>query len=136
MRYPASEKLEIIRLVEGSQLPTKRRLDKLGIPRATFHRWHDRYLSGGPETLEDRSPRPSWVWNRILLENSYLPGDLRQQIDVFIEHYNHRRYHESLQNLTPGGRPLRAQPNHRLCCANRLRVRLPLTPAKLILPAL
>ena len=39
--------------------------------------------------------------NRILLENYYLPGDLRQQIDAFVDHYNHRRYHESLQNLTP-----------------------------------
>ena len=65
MRYPASEKLEIIHLVEGSHLPTKRTLDKLGIPRTTFYRWYDRYLSGGPEALEDRSPRPSRVWNRI-----------------------------------------------------------------------
>jgi len=65
MRYPASEKLEIIRLVEGSHLPTKRTLDKLGIPRTTFYRWYDRYLAGGPEVLEDRSPRPSRVWNRI-----------------------------------------------------------------------
>jgi transposase InsO family protein len=65
MRYPASEKLEIIRLVEGSHLPTKRTLDKLGIPRTTFYRWYDRYLSGGPEALEDRSPKPSRVWNRI-----------------------------------------------------------------------
>ena len=65
MRYPASEKLEIIRLMEGSHLPTKRTLDKLGIPRTTFYRWYDRYLSGGPEALEDRSPRPSRVWNRI-----------------------------------------------------------------------
>ncbi|WP_306045141.1 IS3 family transposase [Nioella sp. MMSF_3534] len=65
MRYPASEKLEIIRLVEGSHLPTRRTLDKLGIPRTTFYRWYDRYLSGGPEALEDRSPRPSRVWNRI-----------------------------------------------------------------------
>ena len=39
--------------------------------------------------------------NRILLENYYLPGHLRQQIDAFVDHYNHRRYHESLQNLTP-----------------------------------
>ena len=39
--------------------------------------------------------------NRILLENDDLPGDLRQQIDAFVDHYNHRRYHESLQNLTP-----------------------------------
>ena len=65
MRYPASEKLEIIRLVEGSHLPTRRTLDKLGIPRTTFYRWYDRYLTGGPEALEDRSPRPSRAWNRI-----------------------------------------------------------------------
>ena len=37
MRYPASEKLEIIRLVEQSQLPVKRTLQKLGIARATFY---------------------------------------------------------------------------------------------------
>ncbi|MCV3274469.1 integrase core domain-containing protein, partial [Roseobacter sinensis] len=38
-----------------------------------------------------------------LLENDVLPGDLRQQIDAVVEHYNHRRYHESLGNLTPAG---------------------------------
>jgi putative transposase len=35
MRYPASEKLEIIRLVEQSHLPVKRTLAMLGIPRTT-----------------------------------------------------------------------------------------------------
>ena len=65
MRYTASEKLEVIRLVERSQLPTRRTLDKLGIPRTTFYRWYDRYLLGGPEALADRSPKPSRVWNRI-----------------------------------------------------------------------
>ena len=39
--------------------------------------------------------------NRILLENYYLPGDLEARIDTFVDHYNHRRYHESLSNLTP-----------------------------------
>ena len=39
--------------------------------------------------------------NRILLENYYLPGDLEARIACFVEHYNHSRYHESLQNLTP-----------------------------------
>ena len=92
MRYPASEKLEIIRLVEGSHLPTKRTLDKLGIPRTTFYRWYDRYLSGGPGALEDRSPRPSRVWNRIpelvrekikdlaLQESDLSPRDLAVQV--------------------------------------------------------
>ena len=73
MRYPASEKLEIIHLVERSHLPIKQTLDKLGIPRTTFYRWYDRYQVAGPEALEDQSPRPSHVWNRI-------PDDVRQRI--------------------------------------------------------
>jgi len=47
MRYPASEKAEIIRLVEQSALPARRTLEKLRIPRATFYRWCDLYQSGG-----------------------------------------------------------------------------------------
>ena len=39
--------------------------------------------------------------NRILLENYYLPGDLEAQIEAFVADYNHRRYHESIGNLTP-----------------------------------
>ena len=39
--------------------------------------------------------------NRILLDNHYLPGDLERQLEEFINHYNTRRYHESLNNLTP-----------------------------------
>ena len=39
--------------------------------------------------------------NRILLEHYYLPGDLMAQVEAFVEYYNHRRYHESLANLTP-----------------------------------
>ena len=65
MRYPAAEKLEIIRLVEQSHLPVRRTLDKLGIARATFHRWYDRFLTGGGDALDDRRPRPGRVWNRI-----------------------------------------------------------------------
>jgi putative transposase len=73
MRYPASEKLEIIRLVEQSHLPAKQTLDILGIPRTTFYRWYDKYLTGGPEALEDKSPKPTRVWNRI-------PDDVRSRI--------------------------------------------------------
>src|SRR4051812_25653346 len=65
MRYPASEKLEIIQLVEQSHLPARHTLQKLGTPRATFHRWYDRFLTGGVEALEDRRPWPKRVWNRI-----------------------------------------------------------------------
>jgi len=73
MRYPASEKLEIIRLVEQSHLPVKRTLDMLGIPRTTFYGWYERYQSGGPEALEDKTSRPSRVWNRI-------PDEIRSRI--------------------------------------------------------
>ena len=79
MRYPASEKAEIIHLVEQSHLPAKRTLDKLGIPRATFYRWYDRYRTGGPEALSDHRSRPDRVWNRI-------PEDVRSQIiDLALE---------------------------------------------------
>ena len=37
MRYPASEKLEIIKSVEQSHLPVRRTLEKLGIARTTFY---------------------------------------------------------------------------------------------------
>ena len=73
MSYPGSEKLEIIRLVEQSHLPVKRTLEKLGIPRSTFYRWYDLYQAGGPEALNDRSPRSDRVWNRI-------PDDVRERI--------------------------------------------------------
>ena len=39
--------------------------------------------------------------SRILLENYFLPSDLERAVAGFVEHYNHRRYHESLDNLTP-----------------------------------
>ncbi|WP_244603198.1 IS3 family transposase [Methylobacterium sp. 190mf] len=73
MRYPASEKLEIIRLVEQSHLPVRATLDKLDITRSTFYRWYDAYSRGGPEALADRPSRPSRVWNR-------LPTEVRDQI--------------------------------------------------------
>jgi hypothetical protein len=47
MRYPASEKAEIIELVEQSNLPANRTLDKLGIPRAALRH---------PEPRPNRSP--------------------------------------------------------------------------------
>ena len=65
MRYPASEKLEVIRTVEASHLPVKKTLDMLCVPRTTFYRWYDLYLECGLDGLADRSPCPGQVWNRI-----------------------------------------------------------------------
>jgi len=73
MRYPISEKLEIIGLVERSHLSVRRTLDKLGIAKTTFYRWYDRYQSFGEAGLEDRTSGPGRVWNRI-------PDDVRGKI--------------------------------------------------------
>ena len=62
------------------------------------------HVRGAPYHPQTQGKIERWhqtLKNRILLENYYLPGDLRRQIDAFVEHYNHQRYHESLQNLTP-----------------------------------
>ena len=86
MRYPASEKLEIIRLVEQSHLPVRATLDKLGITRSTFYRWYDAYQRGGPEALKDHPSQPSRVWNR-------LPAEIREQIVALLisGHAHHPR---------------------------------------------
>ena len=73
MRYPATEKLEIIRIVEQSHLPVKRTLAHLGIPKTTFYRWYARYQAFGGAGLEDRRPHPGRVWNRI-------PNEIRQAV--------------------------------------------------------
>jgi putative transposase len=62
------------------------------------------HVRGAPNHPQTQGKIERWhqtLKNRILLENYYLPGDLKAHIDRFIEHYNHRRYHESLRNLTP-----------------------------------
>jgi len=73
MRYPAAEKLEIIRLVEQSDLPVRLTLERLGIPRSTFYQWYDRYREQGFDGLEDKPLAPPKVWNRV-------PGQRRAQI--------------------------------------------------------
>lgn len=74
MRCPASEKLEIIWLVEASHLPVKHTLAKIGVSRPTFYRWYDLCRRFGETSLEDKrsgAKRPGW--NRI-------PDDMRSEI--------------------------------------------------------
>jgi len=62
------------------------------------------HIRGAPYHPQTQGKIERWhqtLKNRILLENYYLPGDLEVQIERFIDHYNHQRYHESLENLTP-----------------------------------
>ena len=62
------------------------------------------HVRGAPHHPQTQGKIERWhqtLKNRILLENYYLPGDLKAHIGRFVEHYNHRRYHQSLKNLTP-----------------------------------
>jgi len=62
------------------------------------------HVRGAPFHPQTQGKIERWhqtLKNRVLLENYFLPGDLDQQIEAFVEHYNHQRYHESLDNVTP-----------------------------------
>jgi len=62
------------------------------------------HVRGAPFHPQTQGKIERWhqtLKNRILLENYFLPGDLENQIEAFVEHYNHQRYHESLSNVTP-----------------------------------
>ncbi len=54
-------------------------------------------ITGGPATSMHRLH----MKNLLLLEHYYLPGELETRISEWVNHYNHPRYHESLDNLTP-----------------------------------
>jgi putative transposase len=47
MRFTQSEKMGIIRLVEGSALPVAQTLRELDVPRSSFYRWYSRYREEG-----------------------------------------------------------------------------------------
>ena len=62
------------------------------------------HVRGAPYHPQTQGKIERWhqtLKNRVLLENYFLPGDLERQIESFVEHYNHERYHESLKNVTP-----------------------------------
>ena len=80
----------------------------LTAPNAFVANWLEgkgmQHVRGAPYHPQTQGKIERWhqtLKNRILLENYFLPGDLEAQIEAFVEHYNHQRYHESLNNVTP-----------------------------------
>ena len=60
MRHPASEKAEIIGLVERSHLPVRQTLEKLGVPRATcLTQVTSSTRLGGPRRSRSAHPGPA-----------------------------------------------------------------------------
>jgi len=56
MRYTQGEKMEVIQLVEGSDLPIRTTLERLGVSRASFYRWFQSYVDHGAEGLAPKPP--------------------------------------------------------------------------------
>jgi len=65
VRRSASEKMELIDLVERTDLPVQVTLRQLGIPSSTFYGWYKRYLGGGFDALRDKKPPPRPRWNKV-----------------------------------------------------------------------
>ena len=65
MKYRYSEKFEIIRLVESSNLGVRKTLTQIGVSKSSFYEWYRRYLEDGIEGLKDRTRCPEKFWNRI-----------------------------------------------------------------------
>ena len=65
MRFTQAEKMEIIRLVEGSDLPACRTLEELDVPQSTFYDWYRRYRAEGYDGLANRKPGARRFWNKI-----------------------------------------------------------------------
>jgi transposase InsO family protein len=62
------------------------------------------HIRGAPYHPQTQGKIERWhqtMKNRILLNNYYLPRELEEQVDAFVDDYNLRRLHESLNNLTP-----------------------------------
>jgi len=65
MRYSQSEKMEIIKIVENSELSISRTLKELDVSRSTYYQWYRKYTEEGFEGLSNRKSNPKRIWNRI-----------------------------------------------------------------------
>lgn len=80
MRYSQPERMEIIRIVEGSSLSVRKTLEELDVNRSTFYDWYCRYRENGYDGLADRRSGPRRFWNRI-------PERIKEQVvDIALEH--------------------------------------------------
>ena len=72
MRHSPLEKLEIIPIVEDSELSVRQTLKERGIHRSTFYNWYRRYLEDGVEGLGPQKPKARTFWNK--------PDEVKEQI--------------------------------------------------------
>jgi len=65
MRFTATEKMEIIRIVEQSEWGVRKTLDGLGIHCSTFYNWYNKYKEEGIEGLKPKKSKRKQYWNKI-----------------------------------------------------------------------
>ena len=65
MHYSQSEKHEIIRLVEQSDLGVIRTLRELKVNKSTFYSWYNAYLENGYDGLARKPSSQVGTWNKI-----------------------------------------------------------------------
>lgn len=80
MRYSQSEKMEVIRIVEGSPLGVKPTLRELGINRSTFYTWYRRYREEGYDGLAPKACKKRRFWNAIP------PWEREKVVEIALEH--------------------------------------------------
>jgi len=80
MRYGQAEKMEIIRLVEGSPLSVKETLAELKVNRSTFYTWYSRYREHGYDGLATTYHPPKQFWNHIP------PWEKQRVVETALEH--------------------------------------------------
>jgi transposase InsO family protein len=78
MRYTQSEKMEIIRIVEDSELGVNKTLMELGIHKSTFYQRYGKYQLDGYQGLAPEKRAVNSYWNKI-------PDKHRRQVIEIVE---------------------------------------------------
>lgn len=73
MRFTATEKMELIRLVEQSEWSVRRTLKEIGIHRSTFYTWYKKYKENGIDGLKHKKASRKHYWNKV-------PEEIRSKI--------------------------------------------------------
>jgi len=65
MRFSQAEKMEIIQIVQDSELGVNRTLKELGIHKSTFYQWYGKYQDEGYDGLAPKKRAVNSQWNKI-----------------------------------------------------------------------
>jgi transposase InsO family protein len=70
--------MEIIKMVEKSNIGVKPTLEKIGVAKSTFYDWYGRYEEHGYDGLKNKYKMPNHIWNRIPDEERNKVADMAE----------------------------------------------------------